>query len=36
VITKPGRTVALASVHDGTGKLVATASSNCLIIPPAP
>jgi uncharacterized protein (TIGR00369 family) len=36
VVTKPGRKVALASVeiHDGTGKLAATASSNCLIIPP--
>jgi len=35
VVTKPGRRVALASVeiHDSVGKLVATASSNCLIIP---
>lgn len=37
VVTKPGRKVALASVeiHDGAGKLVGTASSNCLIIPRA-
>jgi len=35
VVTKPGRSVALASVeiHDNAGKLVATASSNCLVIP---
>jgi uncharacterized protein (TIGR00369 family) len=35
VVTKPGRKVALASVeiHDSADKLVATASSNCLIIP---
>jgi uncharacterized protein (TIGR00369 family) len=34
-VTKPGRRVALASaeVHDGAGKLVATATSNCLIMP---
>jgi uncharacterized protein (TIGR00369 family) len=34
-VTKPGRRVALANaeVHDGTGKLVATASSNCLVMP---
>jgi uncharacterized protein (TIGR00369 family) len=38
VVTKPGRRVALASVeiHDGAGKLVATGSSNCLIISQAP
>jgi uncharacterized protein (TIGR00369 family) len=37
VVTEPGRQVALASVeiHDSANKLVATASSNCLIIPPA-
>ena len=36
IVTKPGRKVALASVeiHDRADKLVATASSNCLIIPP--
>jgi uncharacterized protein (TIGR00369 family) len=36
-ITKPGRRVALASadVTDAAGRLVATASSNCLIFPPA-
>ncbi len=35
IVTKPGRKVALAAVeiHDGAGKLVATASSNCLIMP---
>ena len=34
-VTKPGRKVALASaeVTDGRGKLVATATSNCLIFP---
>ena len=32
-VTKPGRRVALASaeIHDGAGRLVATASSNCLV-----
>ena len=35
VVTKAGRKVALAAVeiHDSSDKLVATASSNCLIIP---
>ena len=35
-VIKPGRRVAQASaeVHDGAGRLVATASSNCLIIGP--
>jgi uncharacterized protein (TIGR00369 family) len=35
-ITKPGRRVALASaeVTDAAGRLVATATSNCLILPP--
>jgi uncharacterized protein (TIGR00369 family) len=34
-VTKPGRRVALASaeIHDGAGRLVATASSNCLVFP---
>jgi uncharacterized protein (TIGR00369 family) len=34
-VTKPGRRVALAAVevNDATGRIVATASSNCLIIP---
>jgi uncharacterized protein (TIGR00369 family) len=34
-VTKPGRRVALATaeVHDHSGRLVATASSNCLILP---
>lgn len=34
-VTKPGRRVALAAaeIHDGAGKLVATATSNCLILP---
>ena len=32
-VTKPGRRVALAAaeIHDGAGRLVATASSNCLV-----
>ena len=36
-VVKPGRRVAQASaeVHDGAGRLVATASSNCLIIGPS-
>jgi uncharacterized protein (TIGR00369 family) len=36
-VTKPGRRVALAAaeVTDATGRLVATATSNCLILPPA-
>jgi uncharacterized protein (TIGR00369 family) len=35
-VIKPGRRVALATaeVHDGAGRLVATASSNCLIVGP--
>jgi uncharacterized protein (TIGR00369 family) len=35
-VTKPGRRVALAAaeVHDEAGRLVATATSNCLILPP--
>lgn len=34
-VTKPGRRVALAAaeIHDGAGRLVATASSNCLVFP---
>ncbi len=34
-VTKPGRRVALATaeIHDGAGRLVATASSNCLVFP---
>jgi uncharacterized protein (TIGR00369 family) len=34
-VVKPGRRIALATaeVHDRSGKLVATASSNCLIMP---
>jgi uncharacterized protein (TIGR00369 family) len=34
VVTKPGRRVAFAAVeiHDGQGKLVATASSSCLVM----
>jgi uncharacterized protein (TIGR00369 family) len=34
-VTKPGRRVALAGadVHDGAGRLVATATSNCLVMP---
>lgn len=34
-VIKPGRRIALAAaeVHDGAGRLVATATSNCLIIP---
>jgi uncharacterized protein (TIGR00369 family) len=33
-VTKPGRRVALAAaeIHDGSGRLVATATSNCLIM----
>ena len=36
-VTKPGRRVALATaeVTDGAGRLVATATSNCLIVSPA-
>jgi uncharacterized protein (TIGR00369 family) len=36
-VTKPGRRVALATaeVTDGAGRLVATATSNCLILSPA-
>ncbi|MCU4185344.1 PaaI family thioesterase [Acidiferrimicrobium sp. IK] len=36
-VTKPGRRVALAAaeIHDGAGRLVATASSNCFIIQPS-
>ena len=36
-VIKPGRRVALASaeITDATGRLVATATSNCLILPPA-
>ena len=36
-VTKPGRRVALAAaeVHDEAGRLVATATSNCLILGPA-
>jgi uncharacterized protein (TIGR00369 family) len=36
-VTKPGRRVAMAAaeVHDGAGRLVATATSNCLIVPAA-
>jgi uncharacterized protein (TIGR00369 family) len=36
-VTKPGRRVALATaeVVDGSGKTVASATSNCLVIPPA-
>jgi uncharacterized protein (TIGR00369 family) len=36
-VTKPGRRVALATaeVTDGAGRPVATATSNCLILPPA-
>ena len=32
-VTKPGRRVALAAaeIHDGAGRLAATASSNCLV-----
>jgi len=32
-VTKPGRRVALAAaeIHDGAGRLVARASSNCLV-----
>ena len=35
-VTRSGRRVALASaeIHDGAGRLVATATSNCLIISP--
>jgi uncharacterized protein (TIGR00369 family) len=35
-VTKPGRRVALAAaeVTDATGRLVATATSNCLVLPP--
>ncbi len=34
-VTKPGRRVALATaeIYDGAGRLVTTATSNCLIIP---
>jgi uncharacterized protein (TIGR00369 family) len=34
-VVKPGRSIALASaeVQDGAGRLVATATSNCLIMP---
>jgi uncharacterized protein (TIGR00369 family) len=34
-VTKPGRRVALAAaeIHDSAGRLVATASSNCLVFP---
>jgi len=34
-VIKPGRRIALAAaeVHDGAGRLVATATSNCLIMP---
>jgi uncharacterized protein (TIGR00369 family) len=34
-VTKPGRRVALAAaeIHDGAGRLVATATSNCLVFP---
>jgi uncharacterized protein (TIGR00369 family) len=34
-VTKPGRRIALAAaeVHDADGRLVATATSNCLIMP---
>ena len=37
-VTKPGRRVALAAaeIHDGAGRLVATASSNCLVFPLEP
>ena len=36
-VIKPGRWVALASaeITDVAGRLVATATSNCLIVPPA-
>jgi uncharacterized protein (TIGR00369 family) len=36
-VTKPGRRVASAAaeVHDGSGRLVATATSNCLIMGPS-
>ena len=36
-VTKPGRRIALATaeVTDGAGRLVATATSNCLILSPA-
>lgn len=36
-VTKPGRRVALATaeVTDGAGRLVVTATSNCLILAPA-
>ena len=36
-VIKPGRRVALASaeITDTAGRLVATATSNCLILPPA-
>jgi uncharacterized protein (TIGR00369 family) len=35
-VTKPGRRVALAAaeIHDASGRLVATATSNCLILSP--
>jgi acyl-coenzyme A thioesterase PaaI-like protein len=35
-VTKPGRRVALATaeITDAAGRLVATASSNCLVIQP--
>jgi uncharacterized protein (TIGR00369 family) len=37
-VTKPGRRVAFSSVEitDGKGKLVATATSSCLVMQPAP
>jgi uncharacterized protein (TIGR00369 family) len=35
-VTKPGRRIALAAAEivDGNGRLVATATSNCLVMPP--
>jgi uncharacterized protein (TIGR00369 family) len=37
-VTRPGRRVSLAAVeiHDASGRLVATATSNCLVLGPTP